>query len=181
MAHIIPCTLLNIIIVTLLKSKGIIVITHRFRLSGLAQVDASTSSLPFSHIIACRLRNISTRTHLEHIIINSSSSNADFFASSLSQTHNIAAIHSLIVQNFLLFFTREPAIKCIILIAPMSKNAILEFLYQRIALHHPLFTQLRRSSRRLTIKGEDGKGQGEGVVRTMVGKGKCGWGRDRKR
>ena len=70
--------------------------------SGLAQVDAaSTSSLPFSHIIACRLRNISITSRLEHIIINSSSSNADFFASSLSQTHDIAAIHSLIAQNLL--------------------------------------------------------------------------------
>ena len=62
----------------------------------------------------------------------------------------------------------------------MAKNSILEFFGQR-TLHHPLFTQLRRSPRRLTIKGEDGKGKGERVVWTMVGKGKCGWERDSKR
>ena len=50
---------------------------------------------------------IQTLQHLHHIhtkdiINNISSLHVNFFASSLSRTHNIAAIHSLIAQNLLL-------------------------------------------------------------------------------
>ena len=60
----------------------------------------------------------------------------------------------------------------------MSNNSILEFLGQRV-LHHPLFTQLPRSPRRLTIKGEDGKEGKGGSERVVGGKGKV-WLGERK-